>query len=150
MFFSCTKSTPIDNPLEDAVPERVRKPITVGIGEVVSINLEQKFVLIEVKKPQQASKAISYYIERGDRRAVLRPTGEQIRKYIAADIISGTAALGDPVLVEIPKPKPVLNIPTPPEPVKPASNTEIEQTVEDSIPQPPTLPEPTNNTIGSE
>ena len=95
-------------------PSKTPRKSVKGIGEVVSINMDEEFLLVDVFKPKLASKGDFFYIERGSRKAVLKPTGEKIGSYFAADIISGKAQLSDPVLVKLPKPpepNPILNKP---------------------------------------
>lgn len=88
----------------EITPKRHVKRQIEGIGKIASINKLDKFVLIDVKKPKLAKKAAAYYVERRSRQAQLRPTGEQIGSYMAADIVSGSVELGDSVLVKLPKP----------------------------------------------
>lgn len=105
------------SPLSSNV-KKIKKRQIEGIGTIVSIHSELDFVLIDVRKPKLANQSNSYYIERKSRAAVLKPTGEKIGRYYAADIINGEVKLDDPVFIKLPKP--------PPEPEIINSDSEIE------------------------
>ncbi len=107
---SCHLWTKDDTSQRSSNIKKIKKRQIEGIGAIVSINSELDFVLIDVRNPQLANQSSSYYIEKISRTAVLKPTGEKIGTYFAADIINGEVKLGDSVFVKLPKP------PAPPEP----------------------------------
>lgn len=104
LLVSCHLWTKDDTSPRSSSIKKIKKRQIEGIGAIVSINSELDFVLIDVRNPQLADQSSSYYIEKISRTAVLKPTGEKIGTYFAADIINGEVKLGDSVFVKLPKP----------------------------------------------
>ncbi len=98
---SCT-SRPVEAPnggLDGT--HKVERRSIASIGQIVTVNTAQKFVLMKVTNEAYAQRHSLYYIEQGDRQATLRPTGERLSRFLAADILNGEVEPGDPVIVNL-------------------------------------------------
>jgi len=63
-FSSCQISPEPDSLGSDVKKKRIIKRQIKGIGEVVSINRKDNFVLVDVRSPKLATQADSFYIEK--------------------------------------------------------------------------------------
>lgn len=122
---SCQSDTSL--PSGGSVNKKVLPKSSVELfGEVVSVDLTEKFVLIKTRGKSAGGESLSLYVKEGERYAVLNPTGESIQNVLAADIMSGEVLVGDQVYM---RPKNSLfNVPS----------SEVEKTpgeaVEDVVP----------------
>lgn len=93
---SCGSSKPEEEEEKKEVPKIQR----IVIGRIASVSAEGDFVLIQ-RYDRTRLPAESIYQSEGpeDRRASLRPSGEKVRDFFAADLVGGNAAIGDTVLV---------------------------------------------------
>lgn len=80
--------------LAEIVPE---KTVTV-VGRVSSVSPDKKIILIEKFTPGSLPDDVIYSSRGSDgQTASLLPTGERIRHFHAADLVSGSATVGDAV-----------------------------------------------------
>lgn len=95
LLLSCG-STP---PEEEENPDQKNKPRTQVVGRIASVSKTGTFVLIQKFGPGLLPPD-ALYQSRGldDRSASLRPSGERIRDFFAADLLSGQAQKGDAVI----------------------------------------------------
>lgn len=144
-FVSCQLSKTDEIPTTQAEVKKQPKRSIKGIGEIISINSDEQFVIIDVIQPDSASGQDLFYVEKGSRSAVLKPTGERLGKYYVADIVNGNVSLKDPVIVKVEtvepvEPEPVVAetpVPTPEPAVIPAATSSLIAPPTDSPVDPP-------------
>ncbi|MGJ8698024.1 MAG: hypothetical protein ACSHYF_17020 [Verrucomicrobiaceae bacterium] len=83
-------------PDPNAKPEAPRREV---IGRIASVSETGNFVLIQKYGPGSLPKRVLFQtVGVGGSQASLRPTGERVRDFFAADIINGTVKTGDAVI----------------------------------------------------
>ena len=98
LIFSCSHSDP-EKETDDQEQEKtpiIQKRI---VGRIASVSSTGTFVLIQKYGTGTLPKN-AIFQSQGDegRQASLRPSGERVRDFFAADLINGTAKIGDAVL----------------------------------------------------
>lgn len=69
-----------------------------AVGRISSVSPDKKIILIEKFTPGSLPDELIYSSQGSDgRTASIKPTGERIRNFHAADLINGTPAVGDAV-----------------------------------------------------
>ena len=103
----------------EPAPEVKKDDSRIVLGRIASVSEAGKFVLIQKYGPGKLPKNTLFQSQGiSGSQASLRPTGERVRDFFAADIISGDAKIGDAVTgLQIIAPKPNM---TPVEGAKPA------------------------------
>lgn len=109
---------------EKPKPEEQKKPPTRQIiGRIASVSEAGKFVLIQKYGPGKLPKNALFQTHSNDgSSANIRPTGERVRDFFAADLITGTVNKGDAVSsfrLEPEKPKQPEKTPEPESPEEP-------------------------------
>jgi len=94
-------------PKEDVEdPDKAIPPEQKIIGRIASVSKAGKFVLIQKYGPGPLPTNPIYQSRGPDgRSASLRPSGERVRDFFAADLVSGTVEKGDAVITYLPTPK---------------------------------------------
>ncbi len=98
LIFSCSHSDP-EKETDDQEQEKnpiIQKRI---VGRIASVSSTGTFVLFQKYGTGTLPKN-AIFQSQGDegRQASLRPSGERVRDFFAADLINGTAKIGDAVL----------------------------------------------------
>jgi len=79
--------------------EEAQEPRAAVVGEIASVHREDRFVLIKRVAPGGFGSGMAYFSLNPDgRTASLRPTGERLGRFYAADIQEGNPAPGDLVM----------------------------------------------------
>jgi len=130
------------DPVEEVVEhntERIEQRRIAYVGQIATINAEERFVLILVEGASALRGHSLAYVEEGGRRATLKLTGEALGKYVAADLFNGSVEKGDRVFVSLGI-RGSQNLPTEAPVVAPTiGETPSEQASEEFVPAQPEL-----------
>ena len=99
LLISCGNKT---EPDEQKKAKKNKGPDQMIVGRIASVSARSQFVLIQKIGTGTLPKGIIYQ-SRGpdDRTASLRPSGERVRDFFAADLLNGEAKKGDAVIAYI-------------------------------------------------
>ncbi len=96
LLTSCTKNEP---DVEEEKPAPKITPQRQVVGRIASVAKNDRFVLIQKYGPGLLPPNFLYQSQGADgRTASLRPSGERVRDFYAADLISGSPQKGDAVI----------------------------------------------------
>lgn len=96
LLISCGNKT---EPDEQKEAKKNKGPDQMIVGRIASVSARGQFVLIQKIGTGTLPKGIIYQSRGPDgRTASLRPSGERVRDFFAADLLSGEAKKGDAVI----------------------------------------------------
>ena len=141
LLCGCASSKSEDSSLLDNAKQKAKRKV-VEVGKIATVNKEEQFVLIKMQYSKAASSHALLYVEAGDRKATLTPTGEKIGSFVAADITKGEVMPSDRVVALIfdteansPKPLTPLNRPSPDQQPVEAESEQIEIKADEESPE---------------
>ena len=96
LLISCSSTKKKEDEKKDG---KIKGPDQVIVGRIASVSKLGKFVLIQQLGKGKLPQGIVYQARGPEgRTASLRPSGERVRDFYAADLLSGEAAKGDAVI----------------------------------------------------